>query len=226
MTARPHTRSAMPRALGVAMLCAACGRTDDLGTGHPVDSAVVGVAAPTRDSVAHPAPSVEPLAAESSARDADQRFLHQMLDHHERVIRLVHDRVSATRPHRDQGYVDPIATDARLDADKLEMSALLKSLYNDEHSPRPSGSPDSIVHLSRARRDSVAQSRRTANTPGANREEYGNAQGAYETALADELRHGVTLIDRLRPGLRRREVRALATRLRFTQLALLREISR
>ncbi|MDQ6885832.1 MAG: hypothetical protein M3068_00920 [Gemmatimonadota bacterium] len=164
--------------------------------------------------------TIEPLMPESPARDPDQRFLRQMLDHHERIIRLVHERASQPASHREHGRSrDPFETDVRLDNEKFEMIALLKLLYQDEHSPRPLRSPDSAAHRAREKRDS-ARAR-----AGASASMGSEAERIYQEALGDALRHGVALIDQWRPSLLRANVRALANRLRQTQVALLREIN-
>lgn len=222
---RLHRTGALVRgvAMWVPFLVASCGRSSgDAASQRSADSvSAVTIAAPSATSGGRSSASaVEPLMPESPARDADQRFLRQMLDHHERIIRLVHERVSEPAAHREHGAsTDPLATDMRLDNEKLEMAALLKSLYNDEHSPRPLRSPDSTAHLARTQRDSARASASADTGMG------GQAERVYQETLGDGLRHGVALIDQSRPALRRANVRALADRLRQTQLALLREIT-
>lgn len=134
------------------------------------------------------------------ARDADHLFLRRMLDHHEAVITRVHDQMMEPAGHAAHGTAaDPNAMDSYLDAEKLEMLALLDTLYGEKYSP-----------LTPAR----------APRP---REDAAPTEPTATEELAPAFRSGIALIDAFRHHLRRPAVRALADRLRATQLARLAE---
>ena len=133
---------------------------------------------------------------EQPARTADQRFLREMADHHEGVIRLAHEVMQRT----DTGAVkgDATALDAAQDSEKREMLALLDTLYRDSHDARPTAADgaaaDSVLRLA-----------------GASREQ------AFREFVVRHHRRGVQMIDGALASLANERVRELARRMRGTQ---------
>lgn len=182
------------------------------------DSAVATAPRPEPVSPGETAATSVPEAAtarpQPPARDADQRFLRRMLDHHEAIITVVHEAMMEPAGHAAHGSVaDPAATDSYLDAEKQEMLRLLESLYDEQYSPRPTPG------LTRSGTDASAHADdRAADSAMAGGED------SEQSELAAAYRAGVALIDQTEHQLRRPEVRALAARLRQTQTARLREV--
>lgn len=169
---------------------------------RPADSVAPsgGSAAPSRASdvaALPPSPAPTPATPLRRARDRDQAFLREMLDHHEAALALAHAQMMAPAGHSAHGTSsDPGDVDADLDAEKREMLALLQSLYAEAYSPRAAAAD-------------------TATSTGAD-------HMRYQTELAAQFRAGVALVDRYEPELRRPGIRALARRLRTSQLSALR----
>ena len=213
-------------------LTVACGRGGDRA--RPRDAEIA--AARVSDSVTAAATpgaapdSIEPMSSRSSldslgttaakvlaieapdrrvppARDAEQLFLRRMLDHHEGVVRLVHDRMMDARGHATHsGKTDPSAFDSFLDSEKREMLSMLATLYQEDYSPVPAAL--------------VSPRPATSAAP-----DSSHGRATPVDALAVGFRAGVELIDRFHHHLRRPQVRALAERLRRTELAWLRELT-
>ena len=187
-----------------AMICTAvlsCSRGEeraDTGgsTGGDTSASPVAVAPPPAPGTRiEAAPPPRPL---SPARDADHHFLRHMLDHHERIILVAHEQMMEPAGHAAHGAgTDPGALDSRLDAEKLEMLALLRKLYAETYSPR-AGVAEADAHDTGA----------------------GEEGPAVQARLATEFRAGVALVDRSLPGLTRPAVRDLARRVRASQAAL------
>ena len=132
---------------------------------------------------------------DTPARDADQRFLHRMLDHYEATLGLVHDQMMVPAGHAEHGgSADPATVDSYLDVDKRAMLALLDTLYGEAYSPRP--------RLSGG----------------------GTADTTYAERIAGAYRAGLALVDRSRHDLRRPTVRAMADRIRQSLADRLREV--
>lgn len=166
------------------------------------------VAAPPATAIAA-ADTITPLPPPrpplSRARDADHEFLRRMLDHHEAVLAIVHEHMTRPAGHAAHGTIaDPVEWDAVLDAEKLEMLALLKSLYGEEFSPRAT---------TRAPMGAAGH----AEPPG------GEHEGAEPSPLVKTLREGDALIARAAPALTRKAVRDLARRLRASHRELARK---
>ena len=186
-----------------ALLCTAvlsCSRgeerADTVGSVAGDTSAPVAVAPPPAPET--PLETAAWLGPLSPARDADHHFLRDMLDHHERVILVAHEQMMEPAGHAAHGGgADPAALDSRLDAEKLEMLALLAKLYGETYSPR-AGVVEADAHDASA----------------------GEEGPAVQARLATEFRRGVALVDRSLPGLTRPAVRALARRVRASQAAL------
>lgn len=143
------------------------------------------------------------------ARDADQAFLRHMLDHHETVLALVHAQMMEPAGHAAHGgSADPTAFDAKLDAEKLEMLALLSRLYGESYSPW--AAPD-------APREPAGREPAATHTAGA------DDHGTSQTQVATRLRDGIALVDRFLPRLTRPQVRDVARRVRASHLELARE---
>ncbi len=127
----------------------------------------------------------------SRARDSDQRFLRLMLNHHEMLLTLLHERMLSPGGHGDHGSgADPAALDAYIDAEKAEMLAVLKRLYGESYSPE-------IPHT----------------TPHAGVE----SPTARHARLMSVLQSGPALVDISMPGLRNPAVIELARKIRSTQ---------
>lgn len=199
-----------------AALAAACGPRDDATIDTTRGAATASASRPavgsTDSAVAAGGNTASLEAGESAAppsaqarpplphaRDRDQTFLREMLDHHETVIALAHDQMMAPAGHEQHGVAsDPGSLDSSLDAEKLEMLALLDSLYQEKYSPRAAVP---------AKVGSAAA---------------GTAAEEYRARLAAQFRAGVALVDRFRPVLRRPRIRAAADRIRESQLSQLR----
>lgn len=153
-----------------------------------------------------PTPLRQPLAA---ARDADQDFLRHMLDHHETVIAVAHDQMMAPAGHAAHGGgADPAAFDSKLDAEKLEMLALLSRLYGEAYSPRADAPATESTSVGDTTSGSAAQAE----------------HGMPQADLAAQLRAGANLTDRFLPKLTRPQVREVALRIRASQLELARMV--
>ena len=123
-------------AVASATMMLACAGSDSSATASDSTRVMTGVSTwPVDDTspraVRHPAPP-------RPAKDADQRFLRTMLDHHETVVAHAHAAMSSEAGHGEHGGGgDPAAFDATLDRDKLAMLALLESVYGERYSPHP-----------------------------------------------------------------------------------------
>lgn len=119
-----------------ALVLLGCAGPNSSSTASDSTVATAGVSTwPARESAGpaatHPAPETPP-------RDADQRFLRRMLDHHETVVAHAHSAMSSQAGHGEHGGgSDPAAFDAALDRDKLAMLAILESVYGEKYSPHP-----------------------------------------------------------------------------------------
>ena len=160
------------------------------------------------DTGAGPAISA-PLPALAPARDANQDFLRHMTDHHERLSRVAHDLMMEPAGHASHGSgADPAFLDGQLDAEKGEMLDLLQREYRETYVPRP----DATAH---GRVSSPA-----AHTTGtsASGKRVGDEHAAALHALAIQLREGATLARAFESRLTNPEVKALARRMRASQL--------
>ncbi len=138
--------------------------------------------------------STASMAAVAHTNDADRDFLHHMLDHYEAVLRIVHDDMMKTEGHDMHGSgADPVEHDAALDAEKQQMLMLLKTLYGEQYSPQPVAAKAAAV----------------------------TGKIRLQESLATHFRAGIALVDRSLRGIERRDVRALAIKVRATQRARL-----
>lgn len=189
--------------------CSAGEREADAPGSAMSDSIAPAPAASTpTDSVAaaRPRPPRPPLPP---ARDADQDFLRHMLDHHETVIALAHGGMMEPAGHQAHGQqADPAAFDSRLDAERQEMLALLERFYGETYSPR--ADLDSGTAMAGAEHA-------PASAADGGMDMSANAAAPY--------RAGAALVDRYLSRLTRREVRAIARRLRTSQLELARQVA-
>ena len=218
-----------PLVIGAALLLSACagGATDERVTDTASASAVAAVGSATmsppiaqagEDTGGPTPPSEGRQPADAPARDADQDFLHHMLDHHETVVTAVHAQMMNPEGHASHGTaMDPSEWDARLDDEKREMLALLKKHYGEDCSPRPASMPPSTAA---ARRGAMAM-RPPAAAPG---EQVEAEHMAGQVGIVSQLRGGASLTDRFAPRLKRRDVRDLAARVRTSQLELARKV--
>lgn len=189
--------------------CSAAEREADAPSSTGGDSIALAPAAslaPDSVAAASPRPPRPPL---SPARDADQDFLRHMLDHHETVIALAHGGMMEPAGHQVHGQkADPAAFDSRLDGERQEMLALLARFYGETYSPR-------------AQLDSGMAAAGAEHPPAS------AAPGAMDmsTDAGAPYRAGAALVDRYLSRLTRSEVRALARRLRESQLELARQMA-
>lgn len=217
----PHTRR-LALLLTAPAVLAACGQPSDTAADSAAasgDSAAgvavadtgaaaahggmnmnMNVGMPPGDTAAPAAPA--PALPEPPARDADQLFLRRMGDLHEGMIRVAHTAMEQRHAH-DPGNDPALSTDAMQDAVRGEIVALLRSNYKDTHDPMLSPADAAVADSLRKLPD----------------EAFGPALNAF---VARRAREEVRLIDRMRPSLRRPEVRALADRLRATHAAEMR----
>lgn len=204
----------------VAALTAGCSAPDEqrrLDSGGAAAGAVTNVAPqrgdtaePVQSTVATTATPPAPLPPPPPARDADQAFLRQMLDHHETTIALAHTQMMSPAGHAVHGVAgDPVALDSRLDAEKQEMLALLSRFYGESYSPRT----DTLAAAN-------AHAEASVPTGGAAMPPAGGSKTMPMMDVGASLRRGATLVDQHLPRLKRAEVRALAGRMRASQLAL------
>jgi len=192
-------------------LSAEAGRTGSVSAGAtPARASSV---APARDSAhARDVTDELPAAPDRHApppRDADQDFLRRMMDHHEALRRDAHKMMMDPAGHAMHGAgADPAFLDGRLDAEQGELVVLLKQLYREDYSahfhPKP-GAP--------AAGTDTAPSRMTM-------QEMDKMHDASIASLARQFRDGVAMIDHFKPRLVHGPVRALAMRIRTSQLDL------
>ena len=214
--------------IGAGLLLSACAkgaadeRAGDTGTGAAVGSAgsatvPQSVSPGGADTGGGTVPSVGRRPADAPARDADQDFLHHMLDHHETVGTAVHAQMMDPSGHASHGTkMDPSEWDGRLDAEKREMLALLKKHYGEDYSPRATATPQGTATPAGA----IGMPAPTA----APTEQEEAEHMAGQVRIVAQLRGGASLADRFLPQLKRRDVRDLAGRVRTSQLELARKV--
>ncbi len=129
-----------------------------------------------------------------SDRDPDQRFLREMIDHHEGLIYLVHEAMQRPISKKAHDVLDGF--DVTEDAEKREMSEVLKSLsgnsYQGAPTKRDKGSADSIL--------------RQSGSPTFDR--------LASTFIVSHHRRGIQLVDAFLPRIGRPRVRELAIAIR------------
>jgi len=130
------------------------------------------------------------------AKDGDQEFLRMMVDHHEGLIVMM-----------DEGMEKAASAGARADAKKLHdkqhaerdrMVAMLKSAYSD--SIMPMAMPSATAMSDTLGQKSGAEYDRTM----------------YRFIVAHH-REALAMIDRMKPGMARADVKAMADRMRADQ---------
>jgi len=160
----------------------------------------VGDGAPAGSIVAtdgQPSKSADPYSTgrhdELPARDQDQRFLREMLNHHESLIYLAHEVMKG----QTAGYTKDLLTelDATEDAEKQQVVRLLGSLYSDRHHAVPEAMAMSSV-------DSVLKAAEPDVGP------------AVSNFVVRYHQSGIALIDSFMPKLANPKVRALARTMR------------
>lgn len=217
---------------GTFLPFAACAPT--VGDERPADSNAVRAVGPMASTVAAE-PSVVAVAADKGqpradsirrrlpdapARDADQDFLHHMLDHHEAVVIAVHAQMMDPVGHASHGTrMDPSEWDGRLDAEKREMLSLLRKHYGEDYSPRASGPAQPADSASPGAMGSMPMS----GGPPSEKAEAEHMAG--QARIVSQLRDGAALTDRFASRLRRTEVRDLARRVQVSQLELARKLA-
>ncbi len=155
----------------------------------------------------------------ATSRDADQAFLHRMLDHHEATVAIAHDAMMSTGGHTEHGRkADPAEFDASLDAEKREMLALLDTLYHEQYSPVDRRSRTQV--LTARSPESTTRTTGAANTAPGETAEMATMMASRQ-ALAHQFQDGIALVDQSARQLRRPSVRALAARIRASELVLL-----
>jgi uncharacterized protein (DUF305 family) len=125
-----------------------------------------------------------------SVRDPDQRFLRDMIDHHEGLIYLVHEAMQ--RPISQKAHEVLDGFDVTEDAEKREMSEVLRSFFRDSHEGTP-------TEHDRSAADSVL---RQSERPG-----FDQVASAF---VVSHHRRGIKLVDAFLPQIRRPRVRELA----------------
>ncbi len=142
-----------------------------------------------------------PPPPEVPARDPDQRFLRRLLDEHEGLAAIVHERMMMR--HDDHAMapgmpMDPARNtsglDTDFDAERRAITEMLRRVYRDSHTPVPATPAQHIA-------DSLP---RNASTSG---------DSAYRAQLIGGLRRQQALVTRQLPNLHRPEVRRLAIRI-------------
>jgi uncharacterized protein (DUF305 family) len=169
-----------------------------------------------------PSTASAPSQPLTPARDADQDFLRHMLDHHEAVITLAHAQMMAPAGHSAHGGgADPTAFDSRLDAEKLEMLALLSRLYDESYSPRAERANEPVAARTATTRAPTTHTVIAGAAAGAAPE---GEEGAAMRDMVAQYHAGVALVDRSLPRLTRHEVREIARRIRASQLDFARQL--
>ena len=129
-----------------------------------------------------------------SARDPDQRFLREMIDHHEGLIYLVHEAMQRPISKKAHDVLDGF--DVTEDAEKREMSEVLRSLsgnsYQGAPTKRDKRSADSVL--------------RQSGSPTFDR--------LASIFVVSHHRRGIQLVDAFLPRIRRPRVRELAVTIR------------
>lgn len=133
-------------------------------------------------------------ARAGSARDFDQRFLHEMIDHHEGLIYLVHGAMQ--RPISQKAHEVLDGFDVTEDAEKREMNEILRSFFRDSHEATP-------TKHDRNAADSVLQQ---SGSPA-----FDRVASAF---VVSHHRRGIRLIDAFLPLIKRPRVRELALAIR------------
>lgn len=128
------------------------------------------------------------------ARDPDQRFLREMIDHHEGLIYLVHEAMQ--RPISKKAHEVLDVFDMTEDAEKREMSEVLRSLSGDSHEAAPTKRDRNAV-------DSVL---RQSGSP-----TFDRIASAF---IVSHHRRGIKLVDAFLPRIKRPRVRELAVAIR------------
>lgn len=207
----PQSRTQMPSYLMIRNGSALAYLVVTLGScGTPDRTTVLADASERAAATGAPeAPTTPPVPAtdtgrlvstppEVPARDPDQRFLRRLLDEHERLAAIVHERMMmrhddhamepgmAMGPPRNTG-----ALDAAFDTERTLIAEVLRRIFSDSHRPVPAR---------RARRVADSLSR---NSPT-------SGDSAYRAQLIGGLRRQRALVTRQLPTLHRPEVRRLA----------------
>jgi hypothetical protein len=129
-----------------------------------------------------------------SARDPDQLFLQEMIDHHEGLIYLVHEAMQRPISKKAHDVLDGF--DVTEDAEKREMSELLRSFFGDSHEGRP-------TNHDRSAADSAL--RQSGNSG------FDRVASAF---VVSHHRRGIRLIDAFLPHIKRPRVREIAVTIR------------
>ena len=91
-----------------------------------------------------------PATRAGSARDPDQRFLREMIDHHEGLIYLVHEAMGRSISKEAHDVLDGF--DVTEDAEKREMTEFLRSFFRDAYQGTPTkqdkSAADSVLRQS------------------------------------------------------------------------------
>ncbi len=144
---------------------------------------------------------VVPLPPEAPARDSDQQFLRTLLDEHERLAAIVHERMMMRHDDHEMKPGMPMdpkrntsGLDSDFDAERTTIADMLRRVYGDSHTP---------VRATPAQRlaDSLAR----------NAEPSGDS--AYRAQLISGLRRQQSLVTRQSETLHHPEVRRLALRI-------------
>lgn len=130
------------------------------------------------------------LSSVRQATDPDQRFFLEMLDHHQGLIYLVHETMQRPISKKAHDVLDRF--DATEDAEKREMSELLRMLFGRSHDPKPSNDD-------RREADSLL---RESSDPGFHRM-------AMQFVISHH-RRGIRMVDSFLTRARRPRVRELA----------------
>ncbi len=192
--------------IGSAVVCLALPVAACAPSGRDVDSTSASAGVKTTKTIDSPIASpVSALdtgrslaPAEKPALDPDQRFLRQLLDEHERLAAIVHERMMMRHDDHEMApgmSMDPARNtsglDSDFDAERTAIADVLRRVYGDSHTPvlAPRGL-------------------RTADSLARNAPVSGDS--AYRAQLLGGLRRQQTFVTRQSPNLHRSEVRRLA----------------
>lgn len=149
----------------------------------------------TRTDTSTPAASAS-SASGAAAKDADNEFLRHMVDHHEGLVQMATAAMTKASKSATQGDAHNLHT--KQAAERDSMVALLRSSYNDSHTP-------TVLEKNRAQNDSLQR------LSGA---EYDRT---FYRLVVDHHREGIAMIESMLPRLTKPDVKAMAEKMKADQ---------
>jgi uncharacterized protein (DUF305 family) len=188
-------------ACAAALIAAACARSDERSTAVAAEADSVGTS-----TSGYPATGAySTSASRSAARDTEQEFLREMVDHHQGLIEMA--AVARTQAATDAVQKDAQRIQSQQADEQQEMLTLLHREYGDSITP-------AVPPASQGRMDSL----RNATTT-----EFDH--GFYRNVITHH-REGIQMIDRTLPRLSRSDVKNLAEQMKSDMENEIREIEK